>query len=416
MKKRINKTTIFISILFILFECAICFTRGLTVQTSSSLAIDYLKSSYVDSKQHRSKVRAVYENVVCAGTEDIVAVGQINGKTVSQSASSYHLQFNENDKCYSISIDLKVGDFICFFMKSKGSYIYGFGNDEYSKKMINSAGFGKYTLYGRQHFLVNFEGKYEFVIGGNVENLSFPTDIWEEGGGSFIQYYGSNISYTYLLLDGLNAKKSRVFTPSKYEPIQQYGPYGSVLNNVVCLKVEDSFFLRVPYDKNYSDYAQVSIETENDDCNLNIELLAGAAYRLDSINEPDFVLGKACEYLFELVDSTNQAFNEYIDLAFYNDLESECCEDLFNKFKNLDENSRTIVNKSKIVTIEESKFVPEFYSDLHNDFYKNYKNRNQLALFFLYLFIVINISVIFTSILLIIKRQYYTCKIEQTEI
>ena len=52
------------------------------------------------------------------------------------------IYIGENVFSFTI-ITVKKGDFVCFFMKKKGSYIYGFSSDDYSEKMIKSVGFGK---------------------------------------------------------------------------------------------------------------------------------------------------------------------------------------------------------------------------------------------------------------------------------
>lgn len=371
--------------------------------------VEYLlNKSFTWSKDGKSTIDYVSSSIsdfTCTGTEDIVVVGQIGNKTIAQASSSYHFIFNEIEKRYSINIDLKKGDYVCFFMKKKGSYIYGFQSDSYSDGMIKSAGLGKYTSSGRQHFLVNFDGNYDFVISGNVENLSFPTDTWKLHGGSYIKFNGDESSFCYVLAENMTSKSTFVYSDAKYSTIQQFGPSGMDIPNIQCFKIGNASVLRIQFDEKYTDSVSINIELDNKLFDYNIELIPNHAYYINDLSKANNIEGEACTYLSMVFEKTSQLFSRSINMNMYKDLNSEDCEQISKAYSKLADNTKAVVNEAKVFCIRDGENIEAKYSHLHKTIIQNLDNRNQILLFLTYLFICLSIIPILAVGLLSLKRQ-----------
>ena len=63
-------------------------------------------------------------------------------------------------------------------------------------------------------------------IGGDVENLSTPTDCWKSHGNSYIRYVGNSSKATYVLLGNRSLGSNLVYTEKEGTSIKQYGLSG----------------------------------------------------------------------------------------------------------------------------------------------------------------------------------------------
>lgn len=356
------------------------------------------------SFRSKSKTNREIESDEIRGIDNLVLAGTIKGKNVTQTASSYHLNFDDKTKRYSGVFDFDKDDFFSVYMQKKGTYICYLKENEDAKHIYDSAGLTHYLAFSRENFYVNYSGTYEISISGAVENLSFPTDIWKDNSNSYIKFLGKNNNSIYVFLGERSLGSNYVFTEGNTS-IRQYGYDGSFIEPIECLKANcgngaDGAIIRISYDSLYSNSFTLKSVIGDDvvtTCgNFETSRLFTCYESITSTG-----LDKACDFCAFVADSMNNIEFNSENFKDFNSLDFHKATEMLHQYKKMSKSEISFLDNLNISVyfsenqterISIKSFVEEVREYLKHDkqyifFFLYIAGSSILALIILYLFL-----------------------------